>query len=134
MKGWPLLRSFLALVALLLAGLPLRSLTREKTTQLPAKPNIRVTFTQPPQTFSVKFLGKEILAGKDSTTFDASTTIEARFPDEGIDLVFEGTWPEYFRKVGASIRVTRENSQQTQTLWGKRNIFELLTFTGKEQP
>ncbi|MEO7931973.1 MAG: hypothetical protein ABIT76_02335 [Chthoniobacterales bacterium] len=143
MKGWPLLRTFLTLLALLLAGLPLRSLTRPKSNPTPLKVvaptkekiTIALTFTQPPEKFSLKFLGQEILAQTDKSAFDASKTIDVHFPAEGIDLVFEGTWPEYFKKVGASIQVTRANgSRQLQTLWGKRTIFELLTFTGKAQP
>ncbi len=143
MKGWPLLRTFLTLLALLLAGLPLRSLTRPKPSSIPMevkvptteKITIALTFTQPPEKFFLKFLGREILAQNDAAFFDASTTIDAHFPPEGIDLVFDGTWQEYFKKVGVSIQVTRaDGSRQIQTLWGKRTIFELLTFPGKAQP
>ncbi|HEX8371616.1 MAG TPA: hypothetical protein VF585_02455 [Chthoniobacterales bacterium] len=128
-------------MALLLAGLPLRSLTRP-TVPLPPVPlvensketiTIEVTLTKPAEKFSVQFLGQEIIARTNDPSFDASTTVETHFPKEGIDLVFEGTWPGYFSKVGASIRVTRaDGSQQTQTLWGKRTLFDVLTFPGKE--
>jgi len=141
MKGWPLLRAILTLFALLLAGLPLRSLTRETSgseiaspppTSATEKISIGLTFTQPPEKFALKFLGNDILTGGNSGAFDASVTIDAHFPPEGIDLVFDGTWPEYFRKIGVSVRVNRaDGSEQTQTLWGKKNIFELLTFSGK---
>ena len=143
MKGWPLLRSFVTLLGILVAGLPLRSLTRVPAPPLPVvvavpqteKLSIALTFTQPPEKFSLKYLGKEILAGGEGSSFDAATTIDAHYPKEGIDLVFEGTWPEYFRKVGVIVNLTRANGvQQTQTIWGKRNLFELMTFCENGEP
>lgn len=143
MKGWPLLRAFVTLLVLLLAGLPLRSLTREKVSRVPVespvpateKLTVDLTFTQPPETFSLKFLGQDVLVGGDEPAFEAGTVFDAHFPKEGIDLVFDGTWPSRFQKVGVSVKVTRgDGSEQTQTIWGKRNIFDVLTFTGKEQP
>ncbi len=139
MTGWPLLRAFLTLLALVLAGLPLRSLTGPKTSV--AQPaavaettetvGIALVFTQPPEQFALKFLGKDILTGGNGASFESETTFEARIPKEGIDLVFEGRWPEYFRKVGVSVRLTRANGvQETKTIWGKRDLFELLTFGG----
>jgi hypothetical protein len=143
MRGWPLLRAFLTLILLLAAGLPLRSLTAPKSKPRAVEPaapakeklTISLTFTQPPEKFSLKFLGEEIIAGGTAASFDASRELEAHFPEEGIDLVFEGTWPGYFQKAGVIVKVTRADGRQlTQTLWGKRTIFELLTFPGKEQP
>ena len=142
MKGWPLLRAFMTLLVLLLAGLPLRSLTREKVSRVTVesevptteKLTIELTFTQPPEAFSLKFLGQNVLVGGEEPSFEAGTTFDAHFPKEGIDLVFDGTWPSRFQKVGVSVKVTRgDGSEQTQKLWGKRSIFEILTFTGKEQ-
>ena len=141
MKGWPLLRALLTLLFLLLAGLPLRSLTSPKVIPVPVesatpateKITVALTFTQPPEKYSVKFLGREILAGGAEASFDATTTIDAHFPKEGIDLIFDGTWPGYFQKAGVIVKIIRaDGSEQKQTLWGKRNLFELLTFPGKE--
>lgn len=99
------------------------------------KLTITLTFTQPPEKFSLKFLGQEILTGGKEASFGVVTTLDAHYPAEGIDLVFEGTWSEYLPKVGTSIKVTRaDGSEQTQMVWGKGNVFELLTFTGKAQP
>ena len=143
MKGWPLLRAFVTLLVLLLAGLPLRSLTREKVSRVAVvspvstteKMTIELTFTQPPENFSLKFLGQDVLVGGEDPSFEAGTTFDAHFPKEGIDLVIEGKWADRFQKVGVSIKVTRaDGSEQTQTVWGKRDIFEILTFTGEKQP
>jgi len=150
MIGWPVLRAAVALLFLLLAGLPLRWLTRtppppavEVSSSLanePAEPpllpeilTVTVTFTLPPETFTLTLLGSEILQSTGSDQFDFSTRVEAIFPPEGIDLVLEAEWKEHFRPVKSLVVVTRaDGSQQKQTVAGKKTLSEILTFPGQE--
>lgn len=148
MIGWPLFRAAVALLMLLLAGLPLRWLTRPNPLPIvevaPTEPpevvlvpeifTVAVTFTFPPERFSLTFLGKRILQSDAPLQFDFTTEVEAIFPPEGIDLVLEAEWKEHFRPVASQITVTRaDGTRQTQTLSTRKSLQEILTFPGREE-
>ncbi|MBA3960575.1 MAG: hypothetical protein H0X40_01555 [Chthoniobacterales bacterium] len=136
MRGSPLFRTAVILLALLLLILPLRSLTsaRSKAALAPLLPvapvaavQLTLTSTSVPFRFQVSHLGKTIWGGESSAS-SRSKSLTIPFPAEGIDLVVQASWPE---KKDTAIRVdlTRgENPPTTRTLWGTEQVNDVVTF------
>ncbi|MGH8092119.1 MAG: hypothetical protein ACREIF_01430 [Chthoniobacterales bacterium] len=135
MKGSPLFRTALVLLALLLLVLPLRSLTNARTQATTAPPSpaaaaipVRLTITSTtfPFRFQISHLGKTIWKGE-STTSSSSKSVTMRFPSEGVDLVVEASWPE---KKETAIRVEAvrgESAPIARTLWGTGEVNDVVT-------
>ncbi len=131
MKGSPLLRAGLVLLALLTLILPLRGLTNRR---LPARVrpapsaaplasvHLAITATTFPFHFAISHLGKIIWAGE-SATGRSEKEVALPFPPEGIDLLVEANW-EGEQETAVRLEVARAG----QTLWGTRRVNDVLTF------
>ena len=138
MRGSPLLRVLLVVIALLGVLWPLRSLTTHRAEnastapQTSATPETNVhlvlTSTSFPFTFEVSHLGKTIWKGE-APESSVARDIKMTFPPEGIDLLVDAKWPD--NKQGAvKLDVMVDNSDaMTKTLWGTGGVNGVLTFT-----
>ena len=138
MRGSPLARAIMTVVALLALLLPLRRLTsHQSSTVLPPpaqvstakkKLHLELTSTTVPFKFQVTYGGKPIWGGE-STATTVATDTELRFPPEGIDLVLEVSWSED-RETAVRLALTPEGSDTiAKTVWGTMKASEVLTFT-----
>ena len=142
MRGSPLLRVLVVVIALLAVLWPLRRLTNHRVesqsaaAQSVATPESKVylvlTSTSFPFKFDVSHLGKTIWKGE---ALESSVTREVTmtFPPEGIDLLVDAKWQD--NKQGAvKLDVTADNSDaMTRTLWGAGGVSGVLTFTKPAQ-
>ena len=138
MRGSPLARAIMTVIALLALLLPLRRLTsHQSSTILPPpvqvstarqKLHLELTSTTVPFEFQVTHGGKPIWSGE-STATNVATDTELRFPPEGIDLVLEVSWSED-QETAVRLALTPEGSDTiAKTVWGTMNASEVLTFT-----
>jgi hypothetical protein len=138
MRGSPLARAIMTVIALLALLLPLRHLTsHQSSTVLPPpaqvstarqKLHLELTSTTVPFKFQVIHGGKPIWSGE-STATTVATETELRFPPEGIDLVLEVSWSED-QETAVRLALTPEGSDTiAKTVWGTMNASEVLTFT-----
>ena len=138
MRGSPLLRVLLVVIALLAVLWPLRRLTTHRTeapsvaapTAVAPESNVHLVLTSTsfPFTFEVSHLGKTIWKGE-ATESSVTRDVKMVFPSEGIDLSVEAKWPG--DKQGAvRLDVTPdERDTMTKTLWGSGSVSGVLTFT-----
>ncbi|HEX3817017.1 MAG TPA: hypothetical protein VHW03_01875 [Chthoniobacterales bacterium] len=136
MRGSPLLRTGLVLLALLLLLPAVRSLTNHRpappmpATAAPvaAQPvRLTVTSTVFPFHFAIFHLGR-IIWEDQSNAASSAKAVTLRFPPQGIDLLVQASWPE--KKEGA-VRVEvvpPGRAPITQTLWGTGSVDDVLTF------
>jgi hypothetical protein len=136
MRGSPLLRAFLVLLALLALILPLRRLTSRQTAPAIAvsspPPDVAsmqlvLISTSTPFHFQISHLGQVIWQG-DSTQPRLEKTLRFSFPPEGVDLVFKASWPETKE---SALRVELTPADQppiVRTLWGMHEVDEVATF------
>src|SRR5438270_7703152 len=137
MRGSPLLRVLLVVIALLAVLWPLRSLTTHRTqepsdiSQKPpaAQSSIRLvlTSTTVPFTFEISHLGKTIWKGE-ATDNNVAHEVKIIFPREGIDLLLDARWQER-KQTAIELEVTPEGGDAiTRTLWGTTQVSGVLTF------
>jgi hypothetical protein len=136
MRGSPLLRAGLVLLALFALILPLRSLTSRRTAPTPpastaaaprSRVHLRIASTSVPFRFAISHLGKVIWEGECNEN-SRSKDLDLVFPREGIDLLVEATWP--MEKLTA-VRLEVERGADppiAQTLWGTARIDDVVTF------
>jgi len=138
MRGSPLSRAIMTVIALIALLLPLRRLTsHQSSTVLPPpaqvstarqKLHLELTSTTVPFKFHVTHGGKPIWSGE-STATTVATDTELRFPPEGIDLVLDVSWGQD-QETALRLALTPEGSDTiAKTVWGTRNASEVLTFT-----
>ena len=138
MKGSPLARAIMTLIALLALLLPLRRLTsHQSTTVLPPpaqvssakkKLHLELTCTTVPFRFQITSEGKPLWKGESNST-TVSTDRELKFPPEGIDLVLDASWTEE-KETAVRLALTPEDSETiVKTMWGTTSASEVLTFT-----
>jgi hypothetical protein len=136
MKGSPLFRACLVVLALLALIFPLRSLTAHRSAQailaLPlARATtpvlLRITSTTSPFRFEISHLGKTIWKSK-SNDNSIAKEIALPFPSEGIDLVVDVSWTEQ-KETAVRVEVTKpDNASISKTLWGIDHVSDTLTF------
>jgi hypothetical protein len=139
MRGSPLLRVLLVVIALLVVIWPLRSLTTHRpeasaaaaptATAAAAESNVHLVLTSTsfPFTFEVSFLGKTIWKGE-ATESSVAKDVKMPFPSEGVDLSVDAKWQN--DKQGAlKLDVTPDDGDtMTKTLWGNGSASGVLTF------
>ena len=138
MKGSPLLRACIAFLLIALAGIPLWKLTRaDATVAAPAKAetvaagvSLRLTFSAPPENFTISHLGKVVWEDRSHgshTTYE-SHELALPFPKEGVDLVVKVKWPG--EAEGAlRLRLTDpDGNEHDKTIWGRGEMEEAVTF------
>ena len=137
MRGSPLLRVLLVVIALLAVLWPLRSLTTHRaetasTPQTATTPESNVhlvlTSTSVPFTFEVSHLGKTIWKGE-AMESSVARDVKMAFPPEGIDLLVDAKW-QGAKQTAVKLDVTPDSSDTTtKTLWGNGGVSGVLTFT-----
>jgi hypothetical protein len=135
MRGSPLARAIMTLVALVVLFLPLRYLTSHQSiTPPPAqvsaakkKVHLELTSTTIPFKFQVTYGGKSLWNGESNST-TVGTDNELDFPPEGIDLVLDVSWPQE-KETAVRLALTPQDSDTiVRTVWGTVNASEVLTF------
>lgn len=141
MRGSPLARAIMTVIALLALLLPLRRLTSHQTVNvLPTstqditakkKLHLELTSTMVPFKFQVTHGGNPIWSGESSSTTVARDT-ELKFPPEGIDLVLDVSWVQD-QEAAVRLALTPEDSDTiVKTVWGEQSASEVLTFIQKK--
>ena len=137
MRGSPLVRAIVTVIALLALLLPLRRLTsHQSSTVLPPpaqvstarqKLHLELTSTTVPFKFQVTHGGRPIWSGQSTSTTIATDT-ELKFPLEGIDLVLDVSWPQD-KETAVRFALTPEGSDPiVKTVWSTMSASEVLTF------
>lgn len=136
MKGSPLLRALLVVIALLAVLWPLRSLTTHRAKEPPTSPqtpttessvHLVLTSTTFPFTFEVSHLGKTIWKGE-AVESSVARDVQMIFPSEGIDLLLDAKWQGQ-KQTAVKIDLTPEGGDTiTRTLWGTTGVNDVLTF------
>ena len=138
MRGSPLLRVLLVVIALIAVLWPLRSLTIHRaespsmSSPAAAAPESNVhlvlTSTSFPFTFEVSHLGKTIWKGE-AMESSVARDVKMAFPPEGIDLLVDAKW-QGAQQTAVKLDVTPDSSDTiTKTLWGTGGVSGVLTFT-----
>ena len=137
MRGSPLLRVLVVVIALLAVLWPLRSLTSHRA-ERPSAPaqsvavpesnvHLVLTSTSFPFTFSVSHLGQTIWKGEASES-SVARDVKMAFPPEGIDLLVDVKW-QGDKEGAVKLDVTPDNGEtMTKTLWGAGSVSDVLTF------
>lgn len=138
MRGSPLLRVLLVVIALLAVLWPLRSLTthRAETASTPPQTastpesnvHLVLTSTSVPFTFEVSHLGKTVWKGE-AMENTVTRDLKMAFPSEGIDLLVDAKW-QGDKQAAVRLDVAADNGDTTtKTLWGTGGVGGVLTFT-----
>jgi hypothetical protein len=139
MRGSPLVRAILVVIALLALLAPLQTLTsrRSETATLikqaaqgsTAKKKVRLelTSTTVPFKYQITSGGETIWSGESNSTTVATDT-EFNFPPEGIDLVLDASWNEKKQTAVRLALIPHDSVNMAKTIWGITNVSEVLTF------
>jgi hypothetical protein len=136
MRGSPLRRACLIILALVLVGLPVWRITSVQpetqptaTKKLPLSPTplrLLVTFAHPPQSWTLRHLGKVIAENQTSPHLEITSLLE--FPAEGIDLQLKVAWPKSTPETAVKIEVIQPDGTSLQgTLWGLGTLDDVIT-------
>jgi hypothetical protein len=137
MRGSPLLRVLLVVIALLAVLWPLRRLTTHRVEEPPTAPqtaatvqsdvHLVLTSTTFPFTFEISHLGKTIWKGE-GLEGSVAQDVQMTFPSEGIDLLIDAKWQGQ-KPTAVKVDVTPEGGDTiTKTLWGTTQVNDVLTF------
>lgn len=122
MRGSPLLRAVLTLLALLLMAWPVWRVTRASAPTAapepdatadttPAKVRLRLSFLPgPPLEWSVRHLGRVVWSGASGGGEAESPELAIPIPEEGVDLQVTARWPAGTAIGAARLRLVRSNS------------------------
>ena len=139
MKGSPLVRAILTVIALLALLIPLRCLTSRRTeTATPlqqaaqgstAKKKFRLelTSTTVPFKYQITGGGQTIWSGESNSSTVAADA-ELEFPPEGIDLVIDASWTEQKQTAVRLALIPQDSAMMAKTVWGTTGVSEVLTF------
>src|SRR6516165_2880594 len=142
MRGSPLIRSILVVIALLALLVPLRTLTSRRSdaatlvkqaAQSPtAKKKVRLELTSTtfPFKYQITSTGETIWSGESNST-TVATDAELYFPPEGIDLVLDASWNEKKQTAVRLALVPQGSDMMVKTIWGTTSVSEVLTFQEK---
>lgn len=137
MRGSPVIRGLAVVAALLLLLVPLvRTTSGRAAAAAPptaAKSSeartvaLRITSSSTPFAFSVSHLGNVVWEGE-STEPHIEKEVKLPFPPEGIDLLVSAEW-ETSGPSALELTVERDGLPSVaQTVWGERDLAEVLTF------
>ena len=143
MNGRPLLRILVILFGFFLVGWPVWSVTHTSFVDAPVKENakknpeeplrVEVTFSTPPSSFDLDYLGKPLLTGK-APDREFSADWKVAIPKEGVELFMAAGWLPGSPLSAVRVRVTQGgNVIAEQTFWATENLAETLT-VNKPQP
>lgn len=135
MRGTPALRLLLMAAALLLAGVPVWSLTRpdaapravEAPATTPDRTEVRITLTaSAPARLGISVLGEELIpAGTPSTGATIVTRMDPAHPD---DVVVRAEWPEDATEQALRVEIEQTGKAPTvSTFWGRGSVEDVVT-------
>jgi len=139
MRGSPLVRATLVVIALLALLAPLRTLTgrrsetatfvKQAAQSLTAKKKVRLglTSTTVPFKYQITSGGETIWSGESNST-TVATDAELNFPPEGIDLVLDASWNEKKQTAVKLALIPQDSDMMAKTIWGTTSVSEVLTF------
>jgi hypothetical protein len=138
MRGSPLVRAVLVVIALLVLLLPLRTLTRRRSETAPLarvvqsatekkRFRLELTSTTVPFKYHVTSGAKVIWSGESNST-TVATDSELEFPPEGIDLVVDASWTETRQTAVRLVLIPQGSPVMARTIWGTTSVSEVLTF------
>ena len=136
MRGSPLIRALLVLIALAALLVPLGRLTSQQR-PLPAQPpkshtvsnkrfHLELTCTTSPFNYHITNSRQMVWNGHE-TSATAQTDLNLDFPPEGVDLVMDVAWEE---KKPTAVRLVVKPSgdeETSQTAWGTTNVSDVIT-------
>ncbi len=136
MEGRPWLRILLVLIGFSLLGGPVWIVTHAADAAAPARApgtappeplRITVTFSAPPATFDLDYLGAPLWSGRPAGG-EVSVDWKVAIPKEGVDLFVAGSWPTGAAATAVRVRVSRGgNSLADQTFWPDGSLAETVT-------
>ena len=139
MRGSPLVRAILVVIALLVLLLPLRTLTSRRSeittpfqqvardAAVKKKFHLQLTSTTVPFKYHITSSGEAIWSGE-SNSATVATDSELKFPPEGIDLVVDASWTENKQTAVRLLLIPQDSAAMTRTMWGTASVSEVLTF------
>jgi len=137
MRGSPLWRAVAAFLVLLGLGIPTWKLTHEvvaNTSPTGATPNLQaevllqLTFTSLPASLRVSHLGREVW-NVAAPAQEVERKLALVFPEEGIDLLFQVTWPADAPLAAMRMRLTDAAGEtHEKSVWGTGALEEAVTF------
>ena len=139
MRGSPLVRALMVVIALLALLAPLRTLTSrrsEAATPLPQtagssperkKFRLELTSTTTPFKYQVTNGGETIWSGESNAT-TVATDAELKFPSEGVDLVLDASWAEKKQTALRLALIPEDSAVMAKTVWGTTSVSEVMTF------
>ena len=147
MRGSPLFRALLMLVALVLVAWPVWRITHAGTSQpvanpttavpgptVPTKPQLSLDFLPiAPVDFDVKYLGKSIWRGGGGITA-SSPPLDFAIPTEGVDLQLTAHWSGDLRNGAVRVRLSAPGGGPIERLAWTRDsaaLDEVLTFVDR---
>ena len=136
MRGSPLIRALLILIALAALLVPLRRLTSQQR-PLPAQPpkshtvsnkrfHLELTCTTSPFKYQITNNGKTVWNGYEAGT-TAQTDLNLDFPPEGLDLVMDVAWDEKKPTAARLVVKPSDDEETSQTAWGTTSVSEVVT-------
>ena len=146
MRGSPLVRALLTLIAIALAAWPVWRVTRAGATN--ASPGSASRATPPaaasarlqleflpaaPLEFSVKYLGHPIWRGGGKLA-EESPPLEIKVPAEGVDLQIAALWPDDIKSAAMRVRlVTPDGGTIERQAWTHESssLDNVLTFQAR---
>src|SRR5713101_2904409 len=139
MRGSPLVRAMLAVIALLALLIPLRTLTSRRTETTTSRQQaaqgstakkkfrLELTSTTVPFKYQITIGGETIWSGESNST-TVATDAELKFPPEGIDLVIDASWTENKQTAVRLALISQDSAMMAKTMWGTTSVSEVLTF------
>ena len=139
MRGSPLVRAVLVVLALLALLGPLRTLTNRRTeagvplqqagpgSAVKKKIHLELTSTTVPFKYQITSGGEPIWRGQSNST-TAATDLELEFPPEGIDLVLDASWGEQKPTAVRLALIPQGSGMMARTVWGTTSVSEVMTF------
>ncbi len=136
MRGSPLLRAAIALLALLGFAPLVRHVTARQSAQAPSAPepaavkaiHLALAFTAQPKAVSVSHLGKQVWS-KDGPASREEMNLPLPWPKEGIELLFHVEWPADAPLAAMRVKLTDPaDNELERSLWGTGVAGDVLRF------
>lgn len=136
MRGSPLLRAALVLLALLALAPLVRQVTARQSAVVPlaAQPvavkriHLALSFTAQPKSVSISHLGKQVWS-KAGPGSQEECDLPLSWPREGIELLFRVEWPADAPLAAMRVKLTDPaDNELERSLWGRGVVEDVLRF------
>ncbi len=136
MRGSPLLRAAIVLLALLGLAPLVRHVTARQSAEAPSAPqpvavkaiHLAFSFTAQPKAVSVSHLGKQVWS-KAGPASQEEFELPLPWPKEGIELLFQVEWPADAPLAAMRVKLTDPaDNELERSLWGRGVAEDVLRF------